>query len=256
MAEEPKGVLRTVDDAARRQAQTLLRCERLGSLATLEPGTGWPMVSRVSLATSMEGHPLFLASQLSPHFGAMAADGRVSLLLGTADKGDPLAHARMTVIGRAEILRDEARERNMRRFLARQPKAELYAFFGDFALWQLVVERVSLNGGFGKAYEMTAEDVILPPMPELAAMEAGAVEHMNDDHLDAIALYAEVFGGGEAGAWRLATLDPAGMDMVVGDAVARLWFDRPLKSAEDLRPMLVLLAKRARETGQQAQQQQ
>ncbi|MEL6782587.1 MAG: DUF2470 domain-containing protein, partial [Pseudomonadota bacterium] len=62
--------------------------------------------------------------------------------------------------------------------------------------------------------------------------------------------------GGEAADWRLATLDPAGMDMVLGDAVARLWFDRPLKSAEDLRPMLVLLAKRARETGQQAQQQQ
>ncbi|MEM6423014.1 MAG: pyridoxamine 5'-phosphate oxidase family protein, partial [Pseudomonadota bacterium] len=165
-----------MDDDARRLAQTLLRTERHGALATLDPATGWPNASRVSVATAMDGHPLFLASQLSPHFGAMQADGRVSLLLGSPGKGDPLAHARMTVIGRAAILEGEARERNMRRFLARQPKAELYAFFGDFALWQLSIERVSLNGGFGKAYEMTAADMLTPEMPDLAAMEAGAVE--------------------------------------------------------------------------------
>ena len=75
-------------------------------------------------------------------------------------------------------------------------------------------------------------------------MEAGAVGHMNEDHRDAIKHYAETLLGQAQGDWQLASLDAEGMDLVLGDDVARLWFDPPLGAAKELRPRLVQLAKR------------
>ncbi|MEM7742420.1 MAG: DUF2470 domain-containing protein [Pseudomonadota bacterium] len=241
----PKDVLREVDAEARALAEDLLRRARLGSLAALEPGTGVPLASRVSLATAQTGDPIFLISQLSAHFGALEADPRCSLLLGEAGKGDPLAHPRMTVVGRAVKTAGDERTALRARFLARHPKAALYADFGDFAFWRLEIERVSLNGGFGKAYELARKDLCTAPLPDLEALEPEAVAHMNEDHLDAIQLYAQA-GGASGEEWVLATLDPAGMDFTRGDETARYRFDPPLKSAEELRPRLVATAKRAR----------
>ncbi|MEM1029374.1 MAG: DUF2470 domain-containing protein [Myxococcota bacterium] len=241
-----------VDDKARRRAGNLLRCARHGALATNAdgavggPAEGYPAVSRVSVATTMEGHPVFLISELSAHFGALERDPRASLLLGSPGRGDPLAHGRITVYGRAVRLADDDRTTARRRFLARHPKAALYADFADFAFWRLDVEGASFNGGFGQAYEMTPEDLLVAPLPELADMEEGAVEHMNDDHLDSIADYAHRLLEKKGDGWRLATLDPAGMDLVRADEVARLWFEPPLKRAAELRARLVKLARQAR----------
>src|SRR3546814_7060819 len=77
--------------------------------------------------------------------------------------------------------------------------------------------------------------------------EAGAVAHMNADHAEAMGLYARAFCAAAAGPWRLAGLDPEGLDLVLGDQVKRLWFDAPLRSAEELRPLLVRLAGEARD---------
>ncbi|MFK7944325.1 MAG: HugZ family protein [Paracoccaceae bacterium] len=244
---DPKDVLRTVDDEARRLAGDLIRQSRHGALAVLEPVTGVPLSSRVSVATAQNGDPVFLISQLSAHFGALEADPRASLMLGDPGRGDPLAHPRITVTGQARKTTGDERTAMRARFLARHPKAALYADFGDFAFWRLELERASLNGGFGKAYELGAADITCAAIQDLEAMEAEAVAHMNEDHLDAIQLYAQT-GGGSGDGWTLATLDPAGMEMTRGDDVARLWFDPPLKSAEELRPRLVALAKRARQT--------
>ncbi len=242
----PKNVLREVDDDARHLARELIRTARFGALAVIEPDTGVPLASRVSVATAPNGDPVFLISQLSAHFGALEADPRASMLLGEPGKGDPLAHPRITVTGQAHKTEGDEREALRGRFLARHPKAALYADFGDFAFWRLEIERASLNGGFGKAYEMTAQDVTTPTLPDLAALEPEAVTHMNDDHLDAIQLYAAAAGASGDG-WTIATLDAWGMDMVRGDEIVRLPFDPALTSAEDLRPRLVALAKRARQ---------
>ncbi len=241
-----KDVLQPVDDAARQSAKTHLRTARHGALATIDPTTGTPMASRVSLATASDGSPVFLISQLSGHFGALEADPRASILIGEPGRGDPLAHPRITVFGRAEIVSPDRRHAIRGRFLARQPKAALYADFGDFAFWRLEIEGASFNGGFGRAYGMTRADLIAPTDPDLEEAEAGAVAHMNEDHADAIALYATAIAGLPAASWQLACLDLEGMDLVSGDAIGRVWFDPPLTGAAELRPRLVDLAKRAR----------
>lgn len=243
-------VIRPTDDEARLLSRRLVRLARFGALGVIDPEDGMPFVSRVGLATEMDGTPAMLVSRLSQHTSAVAADPRCSLLVGEPGKGDPLAHPRLTIVARAERIdpADPAHAAVRRRYLLRHPKAKLYVDFPDFAFFRLRPERASLNGGFGKAYHLTAEDLLLsgPVLADLAGAEAGAVDHMNEDHLDAVALYAEKLAKAGSGAWRLSSLDPAGLDLVDGDKVARLDFDPPLASAGELRARLVALAKQAR----------
>lgn len=248
--EKKKDPLLPVDDGARRLAKDLLRCARHGALATLDPADGTPLATRTALATDMEGAPVFLTSTLSAHTQALFADARCSLLVGEPGKGDPLAHPRLTVSGTAKRVTggDPARDRVKRRYLARHPKAGLYVDFPDFSFWRLEISRASLNGGFGRAYAMTPADVLtdMTGLNGLLDIEGGAVAHMNEDHADAVELYARAYCKVEPGPWRLAGLDPEGLDLVLGDRVERLWFDTSLKSPEEMRPRLVQLAKDAR----------
>ncbi len=152
-------VLRGTDDAAREQARAFVRESPHGALATLEPGTGWPLASRVSLAVDADGVPLILISRLSAHYGALEADGRCSLLLGEAGDGDPLRHPRITVVCLARKVPPELRAQAKTQFLERHPGAQMYTDFTDFDFWRLVPQRASLNAGFGKAYALTSDDL-------------------------------------------------------------------------------------------------
>lgn len=239
-----------VDDEARHLAKRLMRTARSGALATLGAEDGMPFASLVAVATDLDGSPVILTSQLSVHTRLLAQDARCSLLLSAIGKGDPLAHPRLTLLAQAERLEpgsDDA-QRVRRRYLMQHPKAALYVDFPDFAFWRLNVASGSLNGGFGRAYRMAREDMLtdLSAFPDFVELEAGAVEHMNEDHAEAVALYATRLCGAREGAWRLTGIDPEGLQLALGDELLRLSFDPPLAGPEDLRPRLVQLAQEAR----------
>lgn len=249
-SDKPRQVIRDTDDEAIRLARDLIATARHGALAVSVAETGWPGASRVALATDYDGTPVILVSALSWHTRAILENPRCSLLVGEPGKGDPLAHPRISLFLTAKRLERGGadHDRARRRYLARHPKGALYADFGDFSFFRLTIERASLNGGFGKAYELTAED--LAPKGDIdgvAAMEEGAVAHMNEDHGEAVDLYARAFAKAKPGRWRLATLDAEGLDLVDGDRACRVWFPAPLESAADLRPALVNMARSARQ---------
>ena len=250
MTEQPdKKVLRDTDAEAIAQAKTLIRTARHGALAVIKPGDSLPGVSRVQLSTDTDGSLLTLVSSLSPHTGAMLANPKGAILIGEVGKGDPLAYPRITVFVEAEKLPRDSDDHALARLrhLARHPKAALYADFGDFAFFRLKLSGASLNGGFGKAYELTADDLaMIGDVNGLRSFEVSAVQHMNADHADAVALYATHFGRAKADDWQVATLDPEGMTLTAGDKVARAPFPRPLADADDLRSTLSLMAKQAR----------
>jgi heme iron utilization protein len=231
-------------------AKTLLRATRSGALATIDRNTGHPFASLVNVATDVDGSPLILVSRLSTHTANLEKDGRASLLLSSAGRGDPLAHPRLTVLGAfTAIARDDREEpRLRRRFLARHPKSELYAGFADFAFWRLTIVSAHLNAGFARAADLQATDVItdVSGAENLIETEADALAHMNADHTEAVRLYATKLLGGEDGVWRLTGLDPEGLDLALGDATSRLTFPARVTTADALRKMVVNLAKAAR----------
>lgn len=155
--------IRPTDDDARALAQSLLADATFAALAVLDPGTGAPSVTRTALAVMPSGEITSLISDLSTHTAALRTDARASLLVGEpADKGDPLTHPRMTLTVRTEFLdRGEPAYADTRAYWQKaRPKTRLYMDFGDFNFVRFHVDDIALNGGFGKAYKLTPNDLI------------------------------------------------------------------------------------------------
>jgi putative heme iron utilization protein len=223
----------------------LLRTVRAGALATIDRETGGPFATLVTVATDYDGSPLLLVSGLSAHAANLDADPRASILLAAHGRGDPLAHPRLTVTGRVER---STEPRIRRRFLARNPKAELYADFPDFSFRRMTVDGAHLNGGFARAARLGPAELLtdLTGADALIEAEEGAVAHMNADHADALGLYAVRLAGAPDGNWRATGCDPDGMDLAAGDLTARLPFPERVTDAGSLRRVLVGLARDAR----------
>lgn len=242
----PEGAAPPADFVPVEVAKGLLRAIRAGTLATLDRNTGHPFASLVNVATDVDGAPVILTSRLSTHTANLETDGRASVLLATVGKGDPLAHARLTVLGTMEKSEDA---RLRRRFLARHPKSALYVDFSDFSFWRLAVVSAHLNGGFARAADLSAAEVMtdIVGADDLIDAEESAIAHMNADHAEAAKLYAVKLAGEADGAWKVSGLDPDGLDLTAGDRTARIAFPARVTGAAQLRAVLKELAERARQ---------
>ncbi len=227
-------------------ARSLLRSALKGSLATLQRDSGHPYASLVLTATDSDGAPLFLISRLALHTQNLAADPRASLLLdGTGTEADPMAGARVTLIGSA---RPTTSASARARFLARHESARGYADFPDFAFYALKLESAHFIGGFGRIVDLSVSDLLVPLAGAEALVEAepGIVSHMNEDHADAIELYATRLLGAAPGAWRMTGIDPEGCDLVLGARGLRLTFASRITNASEARAELVRFVAAAR----------
>ncbi len=226
----------------------LVRTATTAALGTLD-ATGAPYVSLVMLASAHDATPLLLLSDLADHTRNFKRDPRASLLVdATQGMASPLAGARATLMGGIE---PDAQPLALARYFARHEDARGYAAFADFNLYRLAVERAHLVAGFGRIHWVEAADVLWPAdqATPLATAEAEIVAHMNEDHRDAVTLYATRLLGQPEADWLLTGIDPEGADLQAGKRRCRLWFDKPAHDAESARVELVRLARRARQPG-------
>jgi len=225
------------------QARTLVHLGRTGTLGTLSRRhPGHPFVSIMPYAPDERGRPLVLISTLAMHTQNLAADPRASLLV--AQPGDdPLALARVTLMGAARRL--EAGERPAARdvYLARHPNAVHWVDFDDFAFWRLDVADVYFVGGFGAMDWLTVSGYEAARPDPLADAVPGIIEHMNRDHADALVLYARMLGGLAAQAAEMVAVDRLGFKLRVRAADGlhgcRIAFPREAASAEQCRAVLI-----------------
>jgi len=153
--------IRPTNDEARQITRDLIANAQFGSLAVLHPNTGLPHVSRIAIGTTPSGIPLTLISDLSFHTKALRQNPNGSLLLGEPlATGDPLVHPRISIQCKTSFLsRNNPEHASVRaHYLASRPKAKLYIDFADFHFVLFNIQSASLNGGFGKAYELTTKD--------------------------------------------------------------------------------------------------
>ncbi len=156
--------IRPTDDEARKLARDLIDRARHGALATLWED-GQPMVTRVAVGTTPDGAPCTLISDLSDHTRALKAHPACSLLVGEpGDKGDPLTHPRLTLLGRMRFVPHASPDYApmAAHYLRDHPKSKLYIDFADFSFAVMAVSAAHLNGGFGKAFRLTPADLGLP----------------------------------------------------------------------------------------------
>ena len=158
MTERRTDQIRPTDDEARDLARGLIASARFAALGVIDPGSGAPMVTRIAIVPGPDGTPLTLISTLSSHTAALATNPLCSLLIGEpGPKGDPLTHPRLTLQASAEPA-DKAMLKA--HYLGLYPKAQLYYDFADFGLYRFAPSGGLLNGGFGKAYRLSASDLL------------------------------------------------------------------------------------------------
>jgi heme oxygenase (biliverdin-IX-beta and delta-forming) len=140
--------------------QQLIHGRMIAALGTLHEGV--PFVSMVTYAVARDGSFILHVSRLAAHTQDMLDNPEVSLLITESERSGkmPQALARVTVLGRAEMLdRDSQKHIDAREvYLSRFPDAAPLFEFADFSIF--VIEPVSARviAGFGQAVTITGED--------------------------------------------------------------------------------------------------
>lgn len=157
---ETKDVLRPTDDEARTLARRLIDGAGFAAIGVILDGA--PFVSRIALATTPDGTSMSVLSGLAGHTRALTDDPRCALLVGEpGERGDPLTHPRLSLTATARFIPRETEEHTTLRahWLSLRPKSTVYVDLPDFRFVLFGMQEGSLNGGFGRAFRLTAEDL-------------------------------------------------------------------------------------------------
>ena len=202
----------------------------------------------MNVASHADASPILLISRLALHTKNILADNRVSLMLDERVAGDPLEGARIMLAGRAEEAAGDHAEILRRRYLNAHPSAEVFVDFKDFSFFRIAPSAAHLVAGFGRIIDLTPAQFLtdIGDAGELLEAEQGAVAHMNEDHREAMNLYATRLLGADSADWACTGCDADGIDMQAGSTTLRLDFPERVTNAGELRKMLVRLAGEAR----------
>jgi putative heme iron utilization protein len=234
-------------------ARTLAEKMPTGTLCTLavDPA-GYPYGSFVTY-TIHEGDPVFLISALAEHTKNLQQNRQASLLVAEATgEGNPLALARVTLLGECSPVPDADRDSVKESFLEKHPTAEFYADFKDFSFWKLKVASLRYIGGFGRmSWVESAEWVAAEPDP-LVDSAQGIIDHMNCDHADTMVLYCKTMSKAvDTTAAEMVALDRYGFEMLAttaeGPRPIRLAFSKTVSNVEQVRQEMVAMAHKVRD---------
>jgi putative heme iron utilization protein len=236
------------------RARTLVHLGRAGTLATLSRRhPGHPFASIMPYALDAAGRPLFLISTMAMHTQNLQGDARASLLVAQPDwAGDPLAAARVTLMGEARRIPDGDRAAAREAYLARHENARYWVDFDDFGFWRLDIADVYFVGGFAAMDWVDAAAYASAAADPLADAAGGIITHMNQDHADALVAYARAFAGVEADEAVMVGVDRLGFKLRVTHGPrrhsVRIAFPREVTTAADSRAVLIEMLQRARGT--------
>ncbi len=201
-------------------------------------------------APDARGRPLLLISGLAMHTQNLDADARASLLVAQSGHEDPLAMARVTLMGRAGRLPAAERAAAREAYLARHPNAVHWVDYGDFAFWRLELTDVYFVGGFGAMDWLPVEGYEAAAPDPLADAAAGILRHMNADHADALLIYARALGPAAAEAAEMTAVDRLGFRLRVRTAEGfqgcRIAFPREVRDAGQCRRVLTEMLEECR----------
>lgn len=202
-----------------------------------------------------EGRPIFLISALAEHTKNLLKSPKASLLISENAADDPLASARVTLVGECKKLQDEELKSARATYLLHHPKAKSYVDFRDFFFFGLEVSAVRYIGGFGKMSWFENEDWATAQPDPLAEHAEDIINHMNEDHEDALVLYCDTMSAATGVESAIMTsIDRYGFEMQAttdsGVHPIRLGFSRDITTSEQARIELVRMVKEARKAHQ------
>lgn len=215
---------------------------RGGEAALSTLADGFPYGSLIQYACDAHGQPLMFISDLAEHTQNLLLDPRASLLIWDhPGQQDPLAVGRVTLIGRAVKA-----QQGLEDYFKVHPQARPYAAFKDFHLWRLEIERVRYVGGFGQMSWVAAEEYKQAEADPVAALAAGVISHMNEDHGDALLLLASQKLGKDVEKAQMVGCDGAGYVVIADGKTVRIDYGQRCRTSDELRREFIRQVEMAR----------
>ena len=234
------------------RARTLIHLGRTGTLSTQSRKVaGHPFGSVAPYGVDPSGRPTLLISSMAMHTQNLAADPRASLLVTQPGwTEDPLAGARVTLVGTVARVADGEVAAAREDYLARHENARYWVDFDDFAFYRMEVADLYYVAGFGAMGWVEAGDYLEAEPDPLAESAPGILRHMNADHAEALRLYCRAFAGVEAEEATMTGVDRMGFrvrarseDRLQG---LRINFPRQARTPTEARQVLVEMVADAR----------
>ena len=235
------------------RARTLVYLGRIGSLSTLSrKQPGFPFGSVMPYGLDDHGHPIFLISTMAMHTQNLQADPHASLLVTQPDaSGDPLGASRVTLVGNVVPVPEPEVAAARALYLARYANSKYWVDFEDFSFYRMVVVDVYYVGGFGVMGWVSASEYYRGQPDPLADTATDIIQHMNNDHGDALVLLARAFAGIESEEVAMTSVDRLGFHVRLktqdGMRGARIAFSREVTGSAEARTVLVEMVTQARQ---------
>ncbi len=235
------------------RARTLVHLGRTGTLSThSRKQPGFPFGSVAPYGVDAHGRPSFLISTMAMHTQNLAANPQASLLVtqpGWSD--DPLAGSRLTILGDTTPVPEPEVASVRADYLARHENARYWVDFDDFAFYRLEVVDLYYVAGFGAMGWVDAAEYHAAAPDPLADHAPGIIAHMNQDHADALVLYAKHYAGTEADSAEMTAVDRLGFRLraKTGDRISGLRINYPseARTTDAVRKILIEMLVAARQ---------
>jgi len=221
-----------------KEARRLLLSEGAGVLSTISQDVpGYPFGSVTPYCVDRQCQPVIYISHIAQHTKNILKDPRVCLtvLEGRGD-GDVQAEGRITCLADARLIEEsesDVRDRYFRFF----PATREYEQTHSFSFFRLDLVRVRFIGGFGRIFWLEPGE-FKAPNPFSEVQESRILQHMNQDHGDALRRFADGVDATMVG------IDAEGFDLLADGRRVRRPFATPVHNLEDARQALVAMAKR------------
>lgn len=229
-------------------AKALLRGCETGVISTISHNLrGYPFGSVSPFISCSEGKLYFYISDIAQHAKNLEKDSRMSLtVFHQAEEGDQNAHGRVTVVGDAAPIKGDKAKHILEQYVRRFPEAETYKQAHDFNVWEMDVVRVRYIGGFGKIFWLEQEEWNAPASPWSFEAEKNMIDHMNEDHQDAMSLILAHHHGIQDNAPIMSGVVSDGFYIHSNNKNYYVPFENTCTKHEDVRMALVKLTNRAR----------
>lgn len=165
-----------------------------GTLSTVSHSLpGYPFGSIVPYDLDREGRPIIFISLIAEHYKNVRANPKASICIAdTYGTGDIQASARVTIVGDfAPVPAQEVEAA----YWARFPNASERSIAHNFEFWRMTPVRLRWIGGFGDIRWIAAADYAEAPFDPIAYQGSGIIDHMNNDHRDALAEMLQHYAG-------------------------------------------------------------
>ena len=226
----------------------------------------FPLSSVVPFAIDYDGKPYILIASIAAHTKNLMTNQKSSLFISHPNpEGDPQSYWRACLVGKFKevvVANDagnhsddvvevtvEDQEAMLTRYKAQVPNADAYLKTHNFSFW-LMDEIISIRyiAGFGKICWIDGEEYLSAAVqPSLEEVKSGSIEHMNEDHVDAMVdIYNAHFGKNSATV-HMDNLDSRGIFLQCMESNHRVYvpYGKTITS-DELRVSIIDLVKQAR----------